>query len=85
MTTGYKQPSGGWFETLNVSCPHYLAELLIHGAVGVALGAPAPTWWALTACVGVTHLRHALDTQRFYRAKFDDYPPQRSMIFPYVL
>lgn len=90
VTTGYKLPRGGWFDRLNVSSPQFLAEILVHVAIGVSLGPPtarlsAFTWWLLTGYVIVNHVQLALDKQLLYRAKFEDLPKDRKMLVPHVL
>jgi hypothetical protein len=85
VTTGYKVPRGGWFHTLNVVSPHYLAEVAIHVAVGVALGGRNITWWLLTAYVLVNHFHLAYDKVLFYRHKFGhDFPASRHILFPWI-
>jgi hypothetical protein len=90
VTTGYKLPLGGWFDRLQVSSPQFLAEALIHVAIGLALGPPtsrpsAFTWWLLTGYVFVNHVQLAYDKQLLYRAKFKETPKDRKMLIPYVL
>jgi 3-oxo-5-alpha-steroid 4-dehydrogenase 3 len=82
VTTDYKQPKDGWFESLNVSCPHYFAEILIYASVGLALG--SPTWWCLTTYVTANQFYMAYNTQRFYQVKFKDYPAHRKIILPFL-
>jgi 3-oxo-5-alpha-steroid 4-dehydrogenase 3 len=84
VTTDYKQPKDGWFESLNVSCPHYFAEMLIYASVGLALGLHAPTWWCLTAYVVFNQFYLAHNTQKYYKVKFDDYPAHRKSILPFL-
>ena len=83
MTTAYKAPKGGWFEKMNISCPHYLAEIVVHISIGLVLR--SVTWYTLTAYVTTHHLYLAYNTQTLYRAKFDDYPKNRKIILPFLL
>jgi 3-oxo-5-alpha-steroid 4-dehydrogenase len=90
VTTGYKLPRGGWFDRLQVSSPQFLAEVLVHVGIGLALGSPlsrpsAFTWWLLTGYVVANHVQLAYDKQLLYRAKFEDMPKDRKMLIPYVL
>jgi len=85
VTTAHKLPSGGWFNRLNVSSPHYLAEIIVHVTVGVALGMRSSTWWMMTAYSVMNHVQLAADKQRFYRQKFDDFPKDRKMLIPCIL
>ncbi|KAF9622227.1 hypothetical protein IFM89_030269 [Coptis chinensis] len=45
QTDGYVIPHGDWFEI--VSCPHYLAEIVIYAGLLVASGGSDPTIWLL--------------------------------------
>ena len=85
VTTSHKLPRDGWFDRLNVSTPHYLAEVVVHVTVGVALGMRNSTWWMLTGYVLLNHAQLAAVKQRFYRQKCDDFPKHRKMLIPYVL
>jgi len=89
VTTGYKLPRGGWFDRLKISSPQFLAEILIHVAIGLSLGLPfsrssAFTWWLLTGYIIVNHAYLAYDKQLLYRAKFEDLPRERRMLVPYL-
>lgn len=80
--TSYKIPRGGCFEL--VSCPHYAAEVLIYGAL--ALFTPgAGAAWALTLFVVVELSYSALSQHEWYQKSFENYPPRRKAIFPYLL
>ena len=86
MTTAHKLPRGGWFDRLNVSSPHYLAELVIHVTVGVALGMRSSTWWMMMGYLVLNHIQLAADRHRFYRQKFDEeIPKSRKFLIPYIL
>lgn len=84
VTTNYKMPKGGWFETLGVSSPHYLAEILIYASIAVTLGCHGTTWCLLTAYVTANQAYHAYHTQQLYQHKFDDYPKDRKMLVPFL-
>jgi len=85
VSTDHKLPRGGWFDKLNVSFPHYFAEILVHVTVGVALGMRSSTWWMMTGYLVLHHVEMAADRQGFYRQKFDDFPKHRKMLIPYIL
>lgn len=68
-----------------MSAPHYLAEIIIHVTVGVALGMRSSTWWMMTGYLALNHVQLAADKQRFYSQKFDDFPKRRKMLIPYIL
>ena len=85
VTTSYKAPKGGYFDSFNVSSPHYFAELLIHLSIALSLGLSSPTWWVLTLSVG-SHLFYlAFVSHRLYVRKFDDYPKNRKLLIPFLL
>lgn len=83
VTTSYRTPNGGWFES--VSSPQYLGEICIHVGVGLVLGLNSTTWWWLTGSVAASQYLLALSKQRFYRKKFEDYPAGRKALIPYLL
>jgi len=86
VTTTHKLPRGGWFDSLNVACPHYFAEVVIHVSVGVVLGMRSSTWWLMTGYLALNHFQLAVDKHRFYRQKFaEDFPKDRKMLIPYIL
>lgn len=84
VTTSYKMPTGGWFEKLGVSNPHYLAEIMIYGMIGVVLGMQNSTWWAITAYIVANQIYRAYHTQQLYVSKFEDYPKDRKMLIPFL-
>ncbi len=67
-----------------VSCPHYLAEILIYSSLGMMLGLRSHTWWLLTAYVATAQVRLAYNTHMWYKNKFADYPKERAMLAPFV-
>lgn len=74
VTTGYKLPTGSWFDRLNISCPHFLSEILVNVAIGLSLADQSSlgTYLLLTGYVVVSHAHMAYNKQLFYRAKFKD-------------
>jgi len=78
-------PHSDWFEY--VSCPHYLAEVLIYLSLLLILG-HFENWsmWLILAFVLANLGNSALDTHRWYKNKFgDDYPKYRKAIIPNML
>ena len=80
---GYFVPRGDWFEY--VSCPHYLAEILIYCSFCVALGVGHQTGQLLLIWVAANQIISALMSHFWYQDKFDDYPSKRRAIIPYLL
>ncbi|XP_077231378.1 3-oxo-5-alpha-steroid 4-dehydrogenase family protein [Tasmannia lanceolata] len=78
----YAIPHGDWFET--VSCPHYLAEIVIYAGLLVASGGSDITVWLLFGFVVSNLTFAAAETQRWYLRKFDDYPRSRRAILPFI-
>ncbi|XP_023755864.1 polyprenol reductase 2 [Lactuca sativa] len=78
----YVIPYGDWFEY--VSSPHYTAEIVIYGGLVVASGGADLSLWLLLAFVVANLVFAAIETQIWYRHKFDNYPRNRCIIFPFV-
>ncbi|KAK3415799.1 hypothetical protein EUGRSUZ_H01470 [Eucalyptus grandis] len=77
----YVVPHGNWFEL--VSCPHYLAEIVIYAGLVVASGGSDVTIWLLFGFVVVNLVFAAAETHRWYHSKFDDYPQSRYAVIPF--
>ncbi|OEL38183.1 Polyprenol reductase 1, partial [Dichanthelium oligosanthes] len=70
----YVIPCGDWFSRL--SCPHYLAELVIYFGMLIASGG---------SDILITNLSFAaVQTHKWYLQKFEDYPRSRYAIIPFV-
>uniref|UniRef100_A0A1J3JJB2 Polyprenol reductase 2 n=1 Tax=Noccaea caerulescens TaxID=107243 RepID=A0A1J3JJB2_NOCCA len=78
----YIIPHGDWFEM--VSSPHYLAEIVLYVGVVIASGGTDITIWLLFGFVVWNLTMSAGETHRWYLRKFENYPANRSAIFPYV-
>ncbi|CAN0890839.1 Polyprenol reductase 1 [Linum grandiflorum] len=78
----YVIPCGDWFEL--VSCPHYLAEIVIYAAYVVATGGTHLTIWLIFGFVVANLAIAAGETHRWYLRKFDTYPRNRFAIIPFV-
>jgi hypothetical protein len=77
----YVRPNGGLFDY--VACPHYLAEIGIYTSYAFLSN------WSLTTCsivlLVVGNLSFsARDTLQWYRRKFEDYPPSRRALIPFL-
>lgn len=83
VTSAYKQPKDGLFDL--VSCPHYLAEVLVHAALGLVLGPGSATFCWMAGAVSLHQVYLAYNTQKWYHNIFPEYPKQRRMIVPYLL
>ncbi|KAK4747766.1 hypothetical protein SAY87_014352 [Trapa incisa] len=71
----YVIPHGDWFEI--VSCPHYLAEIVIYAGLVVASGGTDLTILLLFGFVVANLAFAATETHEWYRQKFDNYPRNR--------
>ncbi|CAN6451809.1 unnamed protein product [Victoria cruziana] len=78
----YKIPKGDWFDL--VSCPHYLAEVVIYAGILIANEGSDFTVWLLFVFVVANLVFVAGETHRWYLRKFDHYPQSRRAIFPCV-
>ncbi|KAF8012566.1 hypothetical protein BT93_I0663 [Corymbia citriodora subsp. variegata] len=78
----YVIPYGDWFE--RVSCPHYLAEIVIYAGLLVASGGSDLTIWLLFGFVVANLVFAAAETHRWYHIKFDNYPWDRFAIIPLI-
>ncbi|XP_032811030.1 polyprenal reductase [Petromyzon marinus] len=81
--TRYVVPHGDWFEL--VSCPHYLAEILVYVAIAVVLGGVHRTWWVVLFYLIVIQSLEGRLMHESYRSRFPDYPQHRRAILPYLL
>ncbi|XP_016149750.1 polyprenol reductase-like [Sinocyclocheilus grahami] len=82
-TLAHKMPCGGWFEL--ISCPHYLAELLIYVAMSVCCDCSSLTWWLVVLYALCNQALAAQLCHDYYRSKFETYPTQRNAFIPFVL
>ncbi len=77
----YTIPSGGLFRY--VSCPNFFGEILEWA--GFALMTWSPAALAFSVWTGVNLVPRALDHHSWYRERFDDYPPERKAVIPFIL
>lgn len=78
----YSIPHGDWFEY--VSCPHYLAEIVIYSGLVLASGCLDLTLWLVFGFVVVNLVFAASETHRWYQHKFENYPKKRFAVLPFV-
>ena len=79
--SGYALPRKGMFRY--VSCPNFLGEIIEWGGFALmAWSLPALSFFIWTA---VNLLPRALNHHRWYLEQFEDYPPERKALIPFVL
>jgi protein-S-isoprenylcysteine O-methyltransferase Ste14 len=79
--TGYKIPRGGLYRW--ISCPNYFGEMLEWIGWAVATWSTAGLAFALYTVANL--LPRARAHHRWYRERFEDYPPQRRAVIPLLL
>jgi protein-S-isoprenylcysteine O-methyltransferase Ste14 len=79
--SGYKIPRGGMYRW--VSSPNYFGELLIW--TGWAIATWSLAGLSFMAYTSANLIPRALANHKWYLEKFDDYPPERKAVIPYVL
>ena len=81
---GYAIPSGGLFDY--VSFPNYFCEWIewLGYALATKSWLHSPPFTFLLALIAVM-LPRAYNGQRWYRARFNDYPASRKIVIPYIL
>uniref|UniRef100_A0A4W3IM30 Polyprenal reductase n=1 Tax=Callorhinchus milii TaxID=7868 RepID=A0A4W3IM30_CALMI len=82
VNLSHRVPHGDWFE--QVSCPHYLAELLIYLALAMVFGGRHLTWWSVVLYVLSSHAMMAVQSHEFYVNKFENYPKNRKAFIPLI-
>jgi 3-oxo-5-alpha-steroid 4-dehydrogenase 3 len=75
-------PQGGLFD--RISCPHYLAEILIYISFLFVTQFQIINLWLILGFVVATLVHGSKQTHEWYLKKFDDYPRSRSALVPYV-
>ncbi|KAK9862702.1 hypothetical protein WJX84_003676 [Apatococcus fuscideae] len=78
----YRLPAGGLFEW--ISCPHYLAEMVIYTAFPMLLRAHNLLPWLILTWVVANLLLAAGPTHAWYKAHFKEYPSHRRAVLPMV-
>ncbi len=78
---GYFIPEKGLFRW--VSCPNFMGEIIQWTGFAVMTWSPAALVFALWTFYNL--VPRALSHHRWYRKKFEDYPPERKAVIPYLL
>lgn len=79
----YSIPFGDWFQY--VSCPHYLADILIYVCLVAMVGVFDNCYLLLPLCSTTCILTvSARNTHFWYRKQFSNYPNDRKIIFPLI-
>ncbi|CAA2940387.1 polyprenol reductase 2 [Olea europaea subsp. europaea] len=78
----YSIPNGDWFKY--ISSPHYLAEIVIYAGIVIASGCSDVTIWLLFVFAVANLAFAAKETHNWYLQKFDNYPKDRTAIFPFI-
>ena len=77
-------PYGDWF--YYVSCPHYLAEILMYGCLAIILGFKHQTAIVIFLWVLINQLIAGLMSHFWYLEKYSHvYPRNRKAVIPFVL
>ena len=78
----YGMPVGDWF--YYISCPHLFAEILIYLSLLVCqlLSEVACSWWLVVGHVTCSLFLSARQMHSWYQLKFEDYPKNRTSLFP---
>jgi 3-oxo-5-alpha-steroid 4-dehydrogenase 3 len=79
----YRIPHGDWFRW--VSCPHYLAEVIMYASLSALLGWRNTTGWVIFLWVFMNQVVAALLSHFWYQDKFEHYPAKRMAIIPMIL
>ena len=78
---GYQVPRGGLYRW--VSCPNYLGEIIQW--TGWAIAAWSLAGWIFAIWTFANLAPRAIAHHRWYRQTFEDYPPERRALIPYLL
>jgi len=79
--TGYKIPYGGGFRW--VTSPNYLGELLAW--TGWALISWSWAGWTFAFFTAANLIPRAIQHHRWIQTRFEEYPPERRAIIPYLI
>ncbi|XP_077573906.1 polyprenal reductase [Stigmatopora nigra] len=82
-TLAHRIPKGGCFEL--VSCPHYLAELLVYVSLSLVAGGLSLTWWLVVLYVLFNQALAALLCHEHYIGKYPSYPTHRKAFIPFLI
>ncbi|XP_022109396.1 polyprenol reductase-like [Acanthaster planci] len=79
----HRIPRGDWFEL--VSCPHYLAEILIYVALVMVLGFAHPMSYLVLGFTASNQVFASISVHAWYQKTFDNYPKGRRAIIPWLI
>lgn len=82
-SSSHSVPHGDWFKY--VSCPHYLAEILIYLSQVMILGIKHRTACLIFGWVLTNQIIAGLMSHWWYRKNFKNYPTNRKAVIPFVL
>lgn len=71
--------------SLQVSCPHYFAEILIYISICIVFNGRSTTWWMVCGFVVINQLIVGLFNHQWYHTTFKHYPKSRKAVIPFVL
>jgi 3-oxo-5-alpha-steroid 4-dehydrogenase 1 len=77
----YGIPRGGLYRW--ISCPNYFGEMLMWAGWAIATWSLAGVSFAVFSAANL--LPRAIAIHRWYLNEFDDYPPSRKAVFPYLV
>ncbi len=80
-SNGYFIPKGGLFKY--ISCPNFFGEMIEW--TGFALMVWSLPAFSFALWTWVNLMPRALDHHKWYKSHFDDYPPERKAVIPFVL
>lgn len=78
---GYRIPQGGFFH--HAICPHYFGELLAW--LGIAIAGRFAEFYLIFWIMFCYLLARSINTHRWYREKFSDFPDKRKFLIPFLL
>lgn len=78
---GYFIPNGGLFRW--ISCPNFFGEVLEWTGFAILTWSPAALVFALWTFMNL--VPRSLDHHKWYRNTFEEYPPERKAIIPFLL
>lgn len=79
--TGYKIPQGGLFR--RISCPNHLGEIVEWAGFALMAWNLAALGFAVWTAANL--IPRALSHHRWYRQHFQEYPPERKALIPFLL
>jgi len=75
-------PEGGMFTY--VSCPHYLADILVYLSCFIIIRSQCASWWLVLIYNIVVHISMAAGSHTWYKKTFPLYPKKRKALIPFI-